>query len=821
MDNLPKIITNELQAPNIGTNKVFININGKTSKLETNQNAKLQYNLNNPFKLEVGDKVTLYQAFVNEGGLNTDTLTFQEDIETTIKFLYYVPNQTFKNQDAQLADGKTTSGAVAQQISPPNHALVFSDYQDFANFPNPVFLARDPAHVDAPLNNGLNSYKKIFSDLPISVSNIIGGDNGTPCYLFENHTPLSDTPQRSTLGTKKPADVVSSNAYIKPAYGEITLKIPAGNYEASSLAKNLTQQFNGAFIQDANNSNFLNDRLYNPDSSNYAGINTENPFGDQEGKATTRVFFTGINGDYYDPTNQYNLKDINEVPLGGDNEGFIGIQAPSPIRGDLFLNPEGLELWERNTSNIMLFDTNPLNCVNYARIGVPLDGSRPVPAFGGDIAEANLNSVTNVETEGFDPNADKYLSLYANTLLVNVNPPVLEKEFTKSDGAEVSNRYVGTHSFSINYSDDKQNRFSIKNLHESYKLSNINPGDNTVSSFGGQQATKYNCVSNNPVVNYPIEASMGLMVTNFGYEQCKETDLYKSLNKELISVGQIYGVYSRRYLTREYELKTKKFRDFFNTEVEARIAWDKTIWSRLGFTYEQFGDIDKTVETVKTFAPRPVGDTSPYYPSQERLDKYDFGTRKLKGIITHNSFDFSDIMACANLGSTPVTVNSHNINQYDLTTFSKMKLPAALLLSTPIDTNGGDITTFGVEQKNEFTVISDSQPIDADNLPDLNAGNSYYLITSDIVKPNGLDANGDPMNLIGVMSKENSSNDTLYSVDGIPNIITEERLVSQLSVEIRNPDNSLVPDTIIGKASGFILMIEKAINPNLMAVKSI
>ena len=77
------------------------------------------------------------------------------------------------------------------------------------------------------------------------------------------------------------------------------------------------------------------------------------------------------------------------------------------------------------------------------------------------------------------------------------------------------------------------------------------------------------------------------------------------------------------------------------------------------------------------------------------------------------------------------------------------------------------------------------------------------------------------MNLIGVMSKENSSNDTLYSVDGIPNIITEERLVSQLSVEIRNPDNSLVPDTIIGKASGFILMIEKAINPNLMAVKSI
>ena len=75
--------------------------------------------------------------------------------------------------------------------------------------------------------------------------------------------------------------------------------------------------------------------------------------------------------------------------------------------------------------------------------------------------------------------------------------------------------------------------------------------------------------------------------------------------------------------------------------------------------------------------------------------------------------------------------------------------------------------------------------------------------------------------LLGVMSKENSSNDTLFSVEGVPNIITEERLVSELVIEIRNPDNTLVPDSIIGKASGFIIMVEKAINPNVMPIKSI
>ena len=118
-------------------------------------------------------------------------------------------------------------------------------------------------------------------------------------------------------------------------------------------------------------------------------------------------------------------------------------------------------------------------------------------------------------------------------------------------------------------------------------------------------------------------------------------------------------------------------------------------------------------------------------------------------------------------------------------------------------------------------MLATSQSVDAELLPDLNAGNSYYLITSDIIKPNGLDNDGNPMNLIGIMSKENSSNDTIYSVDGIPNIITESKLVTELSVEIRNPDNTLVPDSIVGKASGFILLLEKAIQPSKMEVKSI
>ena len=95
----------------------------------------------------------------------------------------------------------------------------------------------------------------------------------------------------------------------------------------------------------------------------------------------------------------------------------------------------------------------------------------------------------------------------------------------------------------------------------------------------------------------------------------------------------------------------------------------------------------------------------------------------------------------------------------------------------------------------------------------MNSGKSYYLIHSNIVKPNGLDSNGETMNLLGVMSKQNSSNDTIYSVDGVENTNTEEKVITQIEMVIKNSDGTIVPDSVIGKNSGFIILIEKNINP--------
>ena len=71
------------------------------------------------------------------------------------------------------------------------------------------------------------------------------------------------------------------------------------------------------------------------------------------------------------------------------------------------------------------------------------------------------------------------------------------------------------------------------------------------------------------------------------------------------------------------------------------------------------------------------------------------------------------------------------------------------------------------------------------------------------------------------MSKENASNDTIYSVDPITFTITEPRLLCSIEVKIKNPDGSLVSDNVVGKNNGFIFQVEKAIKPASLPMMSI
>ena len=79
-DEVQKAIAQQLQARNLGVDKILLNVNGGNSELQTNRNSIIKYSLKQPINLEVGDVITCIQGFVQEQGLAENTISFEEDI---------------------------------------------------------------------------------------------------------------------------------------------------------------------------------------------------------------------------------------------------------------------------------------------------------------------------------------------------------------------------------------------------------------------------------------------------------------------------------------------------------------------------------------------------------------------------------------------------------------------------------------------------------------------------------------------------------------------------------------------------------------------
>ena len=268
-----------------------------------------------------------------------------------------------------------------------------------------------------------------------------------------------------------------------------------------------------------------------------------------------------------------------------------------------------------------------------------------------------------------------------------------------------------------------------------------------------------------------------------------------------------------------FDLLTKPYEDFFQSEEAAEEAWNKTFWARLGFTYEQFGQVDKNLEKIFTFCREPKvmrdaydtpNDYIPLCQSFTPPDEADTRFVKQMGIVSHNSFNFTFIPTTDSLGTGNVNAGGTDQNQgYDMRGYTT----ATTVSATP-KVKG----TSGIIQ-NYVHVLTDSQPINANKFPSLNNGNNYLIIESDIVKPNAKDAKSNETTIVGIMSKENASNDTIFSVNPVTFTVTEPKLLSTIEVRIRNPDGSLVSDDVVGKNNAFIFQVEKPIEPGSMTMQ--
>ncbi|MHA1942711.1 MAG: hypothetical protein ACW97P_13500, partial [Candidatus Hodarchaeales archaeon] len=255
-------ITQQIEARNLGVDKIILNINGGNSELQTNNNSILKYSLKQPIPLEAGDTVTCINAFVEEKGLQSNTISIEEDISTEMRFMYY------KQGDCgdELSDSQDIGWAAYPRVM-PDMVDGFKDPREFtaASWLALTGAASEKGIADIKFNVGDCMPNMDFSTAPqesvatakASAADISTGCNGNYYYLVET----VKYKKTNTTGHEIKGDV----PYFRPCYGTKTITVKAGNYSVDSLANIISAQLNGSLGKGNNTfSDALMDKLYFP-----------------------------------------------------------------------------------------------------------------------------------------------------------------------------------------------------------------------------------------------------------------------------------------------------------------------------------------------------------------------------------------------------------------------------------------------------------------------------------------------------------------------------------------------------------------------------
>ncbi len=282
-----------------------------------------------------------------------------------------------------------------------------------------------------------------------------------------------------------------------------------------------------------------------------------------------------------------------------------------------------------------------------------------------------------------------------------------------------------------------------------------------------------------------------------------------------------------------------KFQEFFTTKKKAMIAWKKTLWGRLGFSYDNLQNSDNW-ETC-AYYDMPVSkytDEEPYFDFRTgmNLRPEDF---KLYGKTTDADIQI-DVVP---------TISTTNITDESLTPFVAPPAPPATPTSStyikrtydnhtvaapamgaisgnnkilvpnitkeyPISScdrtdisnnqvNSAYFTNSMYWNKAMYPILTQSKSIVASGLPKLsNAG--YYIITSDIVDGYQDEVKqGQPLPLLGVVPISNLSNqDFISSKNDIVHTLQQTKNLNSIKIKILNPN--LTSPTLLENSSVLI-----------------
>tara|TARA_R110001599_G_scaffold84248_2_gene227018 strand:- start:335 stop:3799 length:3465 start_codon:yes stop_codon:yes gene_type:complete len=258
--------------------------------------------------------------------------------------------------------------------------------------------------------------------------------------------------------------------------------------------------------------------------------------------------------------------------------------------------------------------------------------------------------------------------------------------------------------------------------------------------------------------------------------------------------------------------KHASFKEFFSSEEVAKKIWKtKTLWGRLGFTYEQFNN-EKYFEDIQQYC-HPEGEF------------------KLRGITTDTILDNSTLPSISTETNPSDYTQSAEYSNNQQPTVKETQTYETFDFNNPrtevqrfygdedskkTASNGRNLNSYSGSIHNMTTmvnVVAKATPVSAEELPTLSKF-GYYLVTSDLVPTyKDIVSKGDPLGLLGVVPKTSLSSQDFIPLteSSIVQVLNQDTIINNIRVKILNPDLS---NPQLNENSAVILRIDVPVAQN-------
>lgn len=737
------------------SNTFYVNASANNGRITNDKNNRYSYDLPAPLPLETGTQITAVSSFVNLQGVNGASIEIPEEVVETIVFQYYIndtshfmPTEDLKN------NGNTNTWATLKETSTSFHAT--------AKF------GTNPVDDLNPLPAGWEYGQGIFENTK--------NETGYSEMIMPLVRPSAYDPNGVLIDSKN---------YFVPFVGQVEIKIPAGTYSISKISELISNQINQIEIPNTPNNNFVENQLTTPDSQ-YNGFYTNNTTCRNMGyKGTEAEWQTYVDSGGASFPGEWSA-------YFPDNTGPNGF--PVRVLTNTDYQPEGFSAIAVHTKKSA--DIRKLTVAGYI-------GEAQAPAR---IVCENLMS--KAKAGGVHNDFFRCLNIPTTTTSYN-NYNI----FSRGMG-------VGSTGIKLDYNTVKSG-FSVSRLHNPRTIPTYDMFGNSMSNAGQESIfIKRQCGQNDvfrrqeipdrtgaggqiarplkqawtQFLSIPMTRTTGILILNWGLQTCKKLgsnpDLAPDTNTPELAGGYAPNRANDFNTNNLDEYKT--YREWFSSDLDAKNAWETTIWYRLGFTYD---DIQNPNKFEKVFNPNPANG-----------DEMEFTV--IDGFTTDQSIDSSILPTISTIfnaqgaseSDTPYRPDKEAINPVN-GSISGIQMFNTMDINAPIDILNNN-TKFEAQigncvgaYKGSFysgavmrPVITTPKEIVANRLPIL-SNNGYLLITSDLVENEDITKSGTYIGVLDVVPKSSLSNqDFMSDRNALTHTLSNPKVINSINIAILNPD---------------------------------